>query len=296
MANSTPAEKDSAEIMGKLSPEVIAAMEGNQKTIDSIHTIQAVITKTSLQNYGNKGSYKLIQTQKIICDCNHVRIEQLIKKFSGDKIYENYGSEVGTIDIDSTESNIDYIPSNDNIFIRYPKWSNSYKIGNNPVLEFQSIRGSTLKENILASAKNGYYFTAKNDKVDGEKSVLLTCDYTNPPSTLRIWVIPSKGFCIKKVEDGSKGKIDYEYTTTLKKYPPGIWWFKTVKVGKFRRGDAMSSLDISINSLTLNEPIDPELFTIWGINATAKTKVYDEIRNITYTLAIDETEIPENNK
>jgi hypothetical protein len=92
------------------------------------------------------------------------------------------------------------------------------------------------------------------------------------------------------------GKIDYEYTTTLKKYPPGIWWFKTVKVGKFRRGDAMSSLDISINSLTLNEPIDPELFTIWGINATAKTKVYDEIRNITYTLAIDETEIPENNK
>lgn len=290
MANSTPAEKDSAKILEKLSLEVIAAMEGNQKTIDSIHTIQAVIKKTSLQDYGNKGSYKLIQTQKIICDCNHIRIDQLNKKFSGDKTYENYGSEVGTIDIDSVESNIDYIPSNDNIFIRHPKWSNSYKIRNNPVLEFQSIRGGTLQENILTSAKNGYYFTAKDDKVDGEKSVLLTCDYTNPPSTLRIWVIPSKGFCIKKVEDGSKGKIDYEYTTTLKKYPPGIWWFKTVKVGKFRQGNVIQGSEISVNSIEFNKPVDPEIFTVWGMDLTAKTKVYDEIQNTTYTLAIDETE------
>ena len=47
MANPIPADKNSAEILKKLSPEVITAMEGNQKTINSMRTLEAVIKKTN---------------------------------------------------------------------------------------------------------------------------------------------------------------------------------------------------------------------------------------------------------
>ena len=104
-----------------------------------------------------------------------------------------------------------------------------------------------------------------------------------------IWVVPSKGYCIKKVQDGSKGEIDNEYTTILKEYSPGIWWFDTVQAREAHRRETIVS-ELSIDSLTFNESIDPDIFTIWGINLSHETKIRDEMQGTIYTLAIDDAE------
>ena len=287
--NSIAAKQAAAEDSNKLSREVLAAMEGNQATLDSVRTMQATLTKDSSHSFPGKKGYSIEEKHKIIYDGDHFRKDQLGTRFRGEKEYRKYADAlpVGQVDIDSAESNIDYIPPKNRVFVRPPEWSDRYKVRANDLLRYQSARGATLKDNILASARNGYYFTASHDTVDGEDCILLTCDYTHPESTLKVWVVPSKGYCIKKVQDGSKDKIDNEYKTTLKEYAPGIWWFDTAQARRSTRLETIVSR-LTVDSLTLNESIDPETFTIWGLAITPQTRITDELQGTTYTLAIDD--------
>jgi hypothetical protein len=289
VSSSTTAEQSAGGDMSKLSIEVISAMEGNQATLDSIRTLQATLTKNSTHSFPDKKGYQLLEKYRIIYDGDHFRKDQLETKLTGGKEYRKYAEalRVGQIDIDSAESGIDYIPSNDMVFIRPPRWNNNYKIRTNDLLKYQSARGATLKENIQASARNGYYFTARSEAVDGDDCVLLTCDYANPESTLKIWVVPSKGYCIKKMQDGSKSKVDDEYTTILKEYSPGMWWFESVRARKTFSLETVVS-QLSVNSLTFNEPVAQGVFTVWGMDISSKTKIRDEMQDKMYTLAIDD--------
>ncbi len=289
VGGSASAEQAVSEDSGKLSSEVISAMEGNQANLDSVRTMQATLAKSSTHSFPDSKSYRIDEKLRVIYDGDHFRKDQLETRFRGADEYRKYAGalRVGQVDIDSAESNIDYIPSNNMVFIRPPRWSDRYKIRGNDLMRYQSARRATLKENILASARNGYYFTARSETVDGDDCVLLTCDYTNPESTLKIWIVPSKGYCIKKMQDGSKSKVDDEYTTILKEYSPGIWWFDTVQVKKASGRETIVS-DLSVDSLTFNEPIDPNIFTVWGLDITSETKIWDEMQSKMYTLAISD--------
>ena len=304
MADSLQAEKESSKKLEKLSPEVIAAMEGNQKTIDSIHTFQALITRRSTHDYGEKGSRQLIEKLKIWYDGNNYRKDVLESKFVGKETeplslgeVEGGGHSyfkpppVGDVEIVSTKSRIYYYPPTEYIGIHSIKERDkSEKIRSNIVLMYQSSMGHSLKEQILRSVDFGYYYAAMKEKIDEEDCILLACEFPESKMGSKVWVVPSKGHCIKKIQSINKDKVSREYTTTLKKYPPGIWWFESVKVGKSRRGDVIRCSEISVNSITFNKPIDPEIFTVWAIDVTPKTKVHDKIQGITYTLATDETE------
>lgn len=289
VSSSTAAEKMVSEDSKELSSEVLSAMEGNQATLDSVRTMQATLTKSSTHSFAEKKGYRLVEKHRIIYDGDHFRKDQLETKFTGEKEYRKYARalRVGQVDIDSGESNIDYIPSSNMVFVRPPRWSNHYKIRTNDLLKYQSARGATLKENILASARNGYYFTATSETVDGDDCVLLTCDYTNREITLKIWVVRSKGYCIKKIQDIFKGEINDEYTTTLKEYSPGMWWFDSVQARR-TTGKETVVCRLSVDSLTFNEPIDPEIFTVWGIDISSETKIWDEMQGTMHTLAIDD--------
>ncbi|MBL7187127.1 MAG: hypothetical protein ISS70_12475 [Phycisphaerae bacterium] len=277
----------------KLSNDVLSAIEGNQATLDSVRTIEAILTKNSTHYFGNDKRkrikrFKLIQKHEIRYDGNHFRIDQLETKFTGDKANRGYAPQVGTVNIDSPESIIDFVPQTNMVFVRPPEWNDRHKIRTNDMLRYQSAGGGTLKSNILASAKNGYYYTAKNERVGGDDCILLTCDFTNPQWTQRIWVVPSKGYCIKKVRRGSGGEVHDEYTTTLKEYSPGLWWFDTVHARQVLGSAETIVSRSSVNSLTFNESIDPDVFTIWGLDdVTPQTKVRDEMQGTTYTLAKD---------
>jgi len=290
----------------KLSNDVLSVIEGNQATLDSVCTIQAILTKNSTHtHYFNSphysdnderrkiGGFKLIQKHRIRYDGNHFRIDQLEAKVTGDKVHRKRKPYVGTVHIDSPESIIDFEAVSNMVFIRPSEWNDRHKTRTNEMLSYQSAStggGRTLKSIILAGAENGYYYTAKNETVDGDDCILLTCNYAEdsfPQFVRRIWVAPSKGYCIKKVQDSYNGIIRNEYTTTLKEYSPGLWWFDTVEARLDRDSETIVSR-LSVNSLTFNESIDPDVFTVWGLDdVTPQTKVRDEMQGTTYTLAKD---------
>ncbi len=259
----------------KLAPEVLTIMQGNQATLDSVRTMQATIKRVTIESFDGKLRRKLAETEKIWYDGTHLRKDQLESKFTEKEEDRGYESTplVGVVGIDSAEYKIDYIPTNNIIFVRPAEWNNRYRVRENPMLKYQSASGATLKENILASAKNGYYYTTQSEKIDGDDCVLLTCDYTEPDVTQKIWVVPSKGHCIKKVQKidktrRSKGSLLDEYTTTLKEYAPGVWWFDTVKAHSWRQRQGYKEtryVELSVDSFIVKKPIDAKIFTIAGI-------------------------------
>ncbi len=302
--NFVTADETGSDLLKKLNPEVIAAMEGNQKTIDSIQTLQAVITLNSTHDYGEKGYRQMTQKLRIWYDGNNTRKDVLESRFTGKDTeplslgqVEGEGQAyfepppVGDVEIQTSKSHIYYIPPTEYVGIYSSEKDKSEILWSNNITNYQSVIGHSLKEKILQSASLGYYFTTTSEKIGEDDCVLLSCDYSDVQMVLKIWVVPSKGYCIKKLQSIYKEKVANEYTTTLKKYSPNIWWFDTVKVGESRQGDVITSSEISVNSLILNEPLHPDIFTVWGIDVTPNTKVHDEIQGTTYTLAVDKTEI-----
>lgn len=295
VTSSVSADEKPISISLKLAPEILRIVEGNQATLERVKTMQARIKTVATESFGPnydldlpwgdakrlpKGSRQLMTVQRIQFDGTHLRKDMLQSKFTGketepllvsehkegNEIHKGYFSPppVGEVEIDSNDFGIDYYPPNNTIFVRTGQWSNRYKINANDLLKYQSARRGSLRENVLLYAKNGYYFTTQRQRVGGDDCILLECDYANPESTLRIWVVPSKGYCVKKMQDLSEGKVTEEYITTLREYSGGIWWFDSVKA-KWARQNRGSSSELSVDSLIFNKSIDGKVFTIAGV-------------------------------
>lgn len=136
----------------------------------------------------------------------------------------------------------------------------------------------------MQSAERGYLFTATTDNIEGEKCILLYCDYADLEMKLKIWVVPSKGYCIKKMQNVYKGQVIDEYVTNLREYSPAVWWFDKVfaKNWKSNQKKPEKKINITVESLKLNEPIDREIFTIAGTNIPWGTRIIDQITGINY--------------
>lgn len=292
VTSSVSADEKPSSISLKLAPEILRIVEGNQTTLECVKTMQARIKTVSTESFGPKGSRQLMTVQRIQFDGTHLRKDMLQSKFigketepllvehkEGDEIHRGYfrPPPVGEVEIDSNDFGIDYYPPNNTIFVRTGQWSNRYKINANDLLKYQSARGGSLRKNVLLSAKAGYYFTTQPQRVGGDDCILLECDYANPESTLRIWVVPSKGYCVKKMQDLFEGKVTEEYITTLRKYSGGIWWFDSVKA-KWARQNRGSSSELSVDSLIFNKSIDGKVFTIAGVEVPlCGTRLINEI-------------------
>ncbi|HUW20008.1 MAG TPA: hypothetical protein VMW16_11970 [Sedimentisphaerales bacterium] len=274
-------QEQGANVSPKLPPEIQAIIKGNQATVDSVRTIQATIESVATISFGSEGTRKLMTMEKIWYDRDHLRRDTIEGKFIGSEtepllvtvpILNEKGyfrpPPSGEVEIDSNDFKIDYEPSNNTIFVHPPEWTDKRRgILMNKMLKYQSVRGGTLKENVLLSAKNGYYFTTESEKIDGDDCILLTCNYDRTESTLKIWVVPSKGYCIKKVQDIIGAKVVDEYVATLKEYSSGIWWFDTIKAESHKHGQWKSHelTYLSVKSLTFNKTINSKVFTIADI-------------------------------
>jgi hypothetical protein len=87
------------------------------------------------------------------------------------------------------------------------------------------------------------------------------------------------------------GKLRYGYETTLKEYLPGIWGLDSANV--IKHGSQVNSnlgkkIEISVKSLTLNEPINPKTFTLAGTNIPIGTRIRDDISGLRYVFGEDE--------
>ncbi len=88
-------------------------------------------------------------------------------------------------------------------------------------------------------------------------------------------MVPSKGYTVKRVQELHKGKVQNSYTTTLKEYEPGLWWFDTVEVDSVVNPQKMR---IAVNALTIRPRIDPKVFSLDGLGVSDRTRViYDTV-------------------
>ena len=279
-----------------ISNEILSIINGNQANLDSIHNMDVVLKRVGAYSFGVKGKRNLEEKIRIWDDKSHIRIDQLESKFVGDEktnlLLEEYNDgqayflppPVGDVEIRSVEAKTNYYSDSSKVFIQPAEWLDKDKAGMNDMLKYQTVLGVTLKQNIIKSAKNGYYFNTKNESVDGDDCVLLSCYYPEQKVTLKIWVVPSKGYCIKKMQQSTMDKVYEEYVTTLKEYSPGIWCFDTVKANyqDLHEEDNSATIELSVESYKFNEAIDPQIFTIAGTNIPSGTKIIDKITGLKY--------------
>jgi hypothetical protein len=284
------------EAIGKISTNILTIINGNQATLDSIRSIDVIINKVGTYSFGVKGNRTLEEKIRIWDDKSHIRKDQLESRFVGVEkthllLEENNGGKAyfapppaKDVEIRSVEAKTNYYSDTSKVFIRPPEWRDSDRASMNDMLKYQTVLGETLKQNIILSARNGYYFDTKNESVDGDDCVLLSCYYPEQKVTLKIWVVPSKGYCIKKMQLLSMGKVYDEYATTLKEYAPGLWWFDTVKANyqDLHKDGHGVTIELSVESIKLNEAINPKMFTIVGTNIPYGTKVIDKITGLKY--------------
>jgi hypothetical protein len=284
----------------KLTDQIRDIIERNQANFDSVRTLHGTITTIRQTTFSGTGSRVMKQVEEIWYDGAHFRIDTLDEKFIGKETEPLILSEdrgrghsiyaprpSGFLQIKSIESSLVYVPENESAIIQPSvDWNENNKKRMNKLLSYQTCSGYTLKEEVKQRAEKGDFYTVKSDNIEGEDCLLLECYNPKTESTTRIWVAPSKGYCIKRLQRLSRGEIKEEYTTTLKEYSPGIWWFDTVssktsggKVG----GRPARNVEIKVDKLTINEPIDSKTFTLEGTNIPTGTKVDNRITGERYT-------------
>jgi len=293
------ADATSTEAYLKLTEEMRNIVDRNQKNFDSVRCIHGKIKIIRTASfYNDKGSRITEHIEENWYDGSHSRMDILESKFNGKETDpllfkdESTGGEIsieplsiGHTEIRSIESQMTYSPRRDMVFISPPLKNDKRPLNANNLMHYQTIGGRTIKELALHCAENDFYITVKSETADGEDCLLLECYFDKYEITRKIWIVPSKGYCIKKMELVQKGIVRDEYTTTLKEYLPGIWWFDSVKAKTLGGPEGFNpdeTLEISVKSLTLNEPIDPKTFTLAGTNIPPGTRVKDEISNINY--------------
>lgn len=291
------ADTTNAEAYIKLTNEIRNIVDRNQANFDSVNSIQGRIDTRTTVSYGDKGSRVREHIEEIWCDGGHFRSDTLEDKFTGQETEpllidrDSDGREIflgtrpaGHVHIESIESGLEYFPDAGSVTIRPSMWD-SDKRNMNKLLHYQSYWGDTLKEIIMKMAQRGSYFTVRSEKMGTDECLLLENDYSDAKTGFRIWVVPSKGYCIRRLQSFYRGRITQEYTTTLREYLPGIWWFNSVRsriAAVKQAGRPEKIVELSVSSLQLNEPINPKTFTLEGTNIPHGTKVRDNITGRRY--------------
>ena len=280
------------ELSTKLNQEILSIIEHNQENYDSVKSLQSRLTVELKETFEDKGTLHAIQEEQIWSDSYHLRNDVLGSKYIGDSgpIVVNERGEgkqkgsvvalcksAGTINIWSDESKLGYSPDNRTVTIVPSSMDNNLLLRENRLLKYQTLNGRPLKEVVLEIIDKCANFDTRADKVDGEDCILLEWSFENGIE-VHVWVVPSKGYAIKKKQILVNDQVTDEYTTTLKEYSDGIWWINTVISSE---GDY--SEEISVDSLTLNNPLDPSIFTLAGTNIPHGTTIRDKILGYYYT-------------
>jgi hypothetical protein len=282
-----------------LADEIKTIINRNQASLDSVYSIHARVVSESTVSFVGKGSRTTRKTEEIWYDGSHVRVDVLDSGFTGENVSplllrEEPGGvttvfappPVGHTEIESVESRLLYVPDTKTVTILPPEWDERSIRRSHAFLNYQLVSGSPLKRVVLACAERSQFFTVKSERIDGDDCFLLECEFPQPQIVQRIWVCPSKGHCIKKTQLLQRGTVFDEYTVTLKEYSPGLWWFDSATAttrGGPNEGDSPeTTVDVSLHSAMLNEPIDSKVFTLAGTNIPPGARVRDTIANLRY--------------
>ena len=283
----------------ELPPEVLTAIRENQKTIDSVKTFHAT-TKRTDHITREQGKRTMFVVQEVWYDGSHFRIDVKDSKFIGkdttDLVLEKYPDggvkvfappPIRSWEIRLKESRLAF-HGGDRVNIYPYQWDKENIVGQCPILRFSMFRFTTLQEQVLRNKRQGYIWSAKSDPLDGEECILLSCSYPDYNQSAKAWVVPSKGYCIKKRQSTNEGTVAFEYETTLKEYSPGFWWFDRAVQKRRKTGEKepFETIELSIEKIEFNKPLDPKVFTIAGTNIPEGTRITDRISGRDYVYGI----------
>jgi len=290
---------DTINLGSELSPEVLRAIKENQKTIDSVKTFHA-LTKRTDHITREQGKRTLFVVQEVWYDGSHYRIDVKDSKFIGkeatDLVLKKYPDgrkrvfappPIRSLEIRSKESRLAFHGA-DRVFIHPYQWDKENIVSQCPTLRYNMFRFTTLQEQVLRNKQQGYIWTAQPDSLNGEECILLSCNYPDYNQGAKAWVVPTKGYCIKKRQSTSDGTVAFEYETTLKEYSPGFWWFESViaKRRKPKEKNPFEIIELSIEKIEFNETLDPKVFTIAGTPIPKGTRIIDRISGRDYLYGI----------
>ncbi len=139
------------------------------------------------------------------------------------------------------------------------------------------LHGITLEQKVRTLTTEGYAPSIQDADVDGVSCKQIEWDFPNVEMALKIWVVPSKGHMIKKVQTFHKGHIVHEWIATLREYGKGLFWFEEVTEKEWHRGSLAECTTIKIKELNPDAPVDDELFTLKGLNVPFGTEIQDRI-------------------
>jgi hypothetical protein len=276
-----------------LPADVRTAIAENQKTFDATKVFHAVL-RTEAHHRLEAGSRTLLTVEEIWYDRYHLREDLRESRFIGQDttplltMTDARGNPgyfkpmlAGSVEMQSTESRMSFYE--DVAYIRPPRVNEKDMRAETPILAYQMFLSHTIQEKVLESAKLGYSFTGQPDTVGADECLLLRCEY-DEGSVLKFWLVPSKGYCVKKMQSIWKGKVYSEYETTLREYGPGQWWFDSVRARKWKEQEEEPHEDfrLTVESLNVNESIEPKVFTIAGTGIPLGTRIVDKITGLNY--------------
>jgi hypothetical protein len=290
---------DTKNFGSELPPDVLTAIRENQKTIDSVKTFHATTKRTDHMTR-EQGKRTMFVVQEVWYDGSRFRIDVKDSKFIGknttDLVLEKYPDggvkvfappPVRSWEIRLKESRLAF-HGGDRVIIYPYQWDKENIVSQCPILRFSMFRFTTLQEQVLRNKRQGYIWSAQSDSLDGEECILLSCSYPDYHQSAKAWVVPAKGYCIKKRQSTNQGTVAFEYETTLKEYSPGFWWFDRVVQKRRKTGekDPFEIIELSIEKIEFNKPLDPKVFTIAGTNIPKGTRITDRISGRDYVYGI----------
>ncbi len=105
-----------------------------------------------------------------------------------------------------------------------------------------------------------------------------------------LWFDPSKGFALVREQFRKKGNVSRQIERTFAQID-GVWVMKSLKSTKYAEAIDASvqplvkgTLELTFKNVRLNEKIADETFTLQGMGLRPKTRVWDTLSGVNYTL------------
>jgi len=118
--------------------------------------------------------------------------------------------------------------------------------------------------------------------IKGIPCKLLEWEYPQARMAMRIWLVPSKGCMVNKMQVFHKGSLTKEWVADIREYDEGIFWWEDVRHREWARGILVQEKNAKIRSFQANAPLEDRLFTLEGLGVPLGTEVQDRKLGLRY--------------
>jgi hypothetical protein len=262
-------------------------VEANTASLSRLRSCAATLEVTATVNMEDKGMISSNDLYSVWADGRKVREDftalntgperriEIGAKGGEEHIY--YGRPAARKRVISPESVLSYRPGSDAMSISPGNAKSPYGRGGSVLFEYAGVLGHTLEEKVRQNAAEGYLPVISEVSLDGVDCRLMKWEYPDVQMAMKIWVVPSKGCMVKRLETYHKGNLGSEWQANVDSYGDGVFWFSKVDSRQYVRGAVREHQEVNVKELHPNVPVDASVFTIQAMDIPPGTEVQDRI-------------------